>query len=130
MATRCQTVPRSSFWLQDPIGTQSFFVRGNLRTRNRDPVTLGYSSILAKVPITRSHNGVEKYQGSYSFSIQGSSKGEEHPGDPVYVSMAPDGSARLKCHAKECNGVKHVLPRKPQPFAFTAYLVPFFWNGV
>ena len=52
-------------------GTGHFFVRGNLRTRNRDPVTLGYSNLLAKVPITRAHNGVEKYsQPGYAFAIQ------------------------------------------------------------
>lgn len=52
-------------------GTPHFFVRSNLRTRNRDPVSLGYSNIIAKIPITRSFNGVEKYS-SYgsSFAIQ------------------------------------------------------------
>lgn len=43
-------------------GTSSFYIRSNMRTLNRDPVSLGYSNIIAKIPITRSYNGVEKYQ--------------------------------------------------------------------
>jgi hypothetical protein len=38
--------------------TTSFYLRSNLRTRNRDPRTLGYSSIIANVPITKPHNGL------------------------------------------------------------------------
>ena len=43
-------------------GTSSFYIKSNMRTLNRDPVSLGYSNIIAKIPITRSYNGVEKYQ--------------------------------------------------------------------
>jgi hypothetical protein len=42
-----------------------------MRTLNRDPVSLGYSNIIAKIPITRSYNGVEKYQQpGFSFVIR------------------------------------------------------------
>jgi hypothetical protein len=38
---------------------------------NRDPVSLGYSNIITKIPITRSYNGVEKYQQpGFSFAIR------------------------------------------------------------
>jgi hypothetical protein len=40
-------------------GTTSFYIRSNLRTRNRDPRTLGYFSIIANVPITKPHNGLK-----------------------------------------------------------------------
>ena len=40
-------------------------------TLNRDPVSLGYSNIISKMPITRSYNGVEKcQQPSFSFAIR------------------------------------------------------------
>ncbi len=42
-------------------GTQSFFIRSNMRTRNRDPVLRGFGNLLASVPITRAHNGIEVY---------------------------------------------------------------------
>ena len=42
-------------------GTSSFYIKSNMRTLNRDPVSLGYNNIIAKIPITRSYNGVEKY---------------------------------------------------------------------
>jgi hypothetical protein len=52
-------------------GTTSFYIRSNLRTRNRDPRSLGYSSIIANVPITKSHNGLERYtQAGYSFGLR------------------------------------------------------------
>jgi hypothetical protein len=52
-------------------GTSHFYIRSNLRTQNRDPVSLGFSHIMAKIPITRSFNGVEKYsQSGFSFVIQ------------------------------------------------------------
>ena len=52
-------------------GTSSFYIKSNMRTLNRDPVSLGYSNIIAKIPITRSYNGVEKYQQpGFSFAIR------------------------------------------------------------
>jgi hypothetical protein len=55
----------------DLAGTASFYVKSNMRTLNRDPVSLGYSNIIAKIPITRSFNGVEKYQQpGFSFAIR------------------------------------------------------------
>ena len=45
----------------DLSGTSCFYLSSSIRTRNRDPVTRGYSYILAKVPITRAHNGLERY---------------------------------------------------------------------
>jgi len=38
-------------------GTTSY-IRSNLRTRNRDPRSLSYSSIIVNVPITKPHNGL------------------------------------------------------------------------
>ncbi len=52
-------------------GTTSFYIRSNLRTRNRDPRSLGYSSIIANVPITKPHNGLERHtQVGYSFGLR------------------------------------------------------------
>jgi hypothetical protein len=42
-------------------GTTSFYLHSNLRTRNRDPRILGYSSIIANVPITKPHTGLERF---------------------------------------------------------------------
>ena len=42
-------------------GTSSFYIKSNMQTLNRDPVSLGYPNIIVKIPITRSYNGVEKY---------------------------------------------------------------------
>ncbi len=53
------------------VGTSSFYIKSNMRTLNRDPVSLGFSNIIAKIPITRSYNGVEKYQQpGFSFVIK------------------------------------------------------------
>jgi hypothetical protein len=38
-------------------GIISFYLRSNLRTRHRDPRFMGYSAIIANVPITKPHNG-------------------------------------------------------------------------
>lgn len=46
----------------DLAGTSHFYIASNLRTNNRDPLTLQASNILAKVPITRAPNGIEKYR--------------------------------------------------------------------
>ena len=48
------------------VGTTSFYRRSNMGTRNRDPRTLGYSSIIASVPITKWHNGLERFNQSGS----------------------------------------------------------------
>ena len=42
-------------------GTSLFYIKSNMRTLNQDPVSLGYSNIIAEIPITHSYNGVEKY---------------------------------------------------------------------
>jgi hypothetical protein len=45
--------------------TASFYLRSNLRTRN-----LGYSSIIANVPITKPHNGLERFtQSGFTFGL-------------------------------------------------------------
>jgi hypothetical protein len=55
----------------DLAGTASFYIRSNLRTRNRDPRSLGYSSIIANVLIIKPHNGLEKStQAGYSFGLK------------------------------------------------------------
>ncbi len=52
-------------------GTTSFYLRSNLRTRNRDPRTMGYSSIIANIPITKPHNGLERFsQSGFMFGIR------------------------------------------------------------
>jgi hypothetical protein len=51
-------------------GTTFFYLRSILRTRNRDPRTLGYSSIIANVPITKPHNELERFnQSGFTFGI-------------------------------------------------------------
>ena len=52
------------------VGTTSFYLRSNLRTRNSDPRTLGYSSIIANVPITKPNNGLERFnQSGFTFGL-------------------------------------------------------------
>jgi len=52
-------------------GISSFYIKSNMRTLNRDPVSLGYSNIIVKLTITRSYNGMEKYQQpGFSFAIR------------------------------------------------------------
>ncbi len=52
-------------------GTTCFYIRSNLRTTNRDPRTLGFSSILANIPITKPHNGLERFsQPGFSFGLR------------------------------------------------------------
>jgi hypothetical protein len=52
-------------------GTTNFYIRSNLRTRNRYPRSQGYSSIIANVPITKPHNGLERFtQTGYSFGLK------------------------------------------------------------
>jgi len=41
-------------------GTSSFYIKSNMRTLKRDPSSLGYSTIIAKISITRNYHGVEK----------------------------------------------------------------------
>ena len=54
----------------DLQGTSSFYIRSNIRTRNRDPKGLGYSSILSKIPITRAANGIERfYEPGFTFGV-------------------------------------------------------------
>jgi len=51
-------------------GTTCFYLRFNLQTRNRDPSILGYSSIIANVPITKPHNGLELLtQSGFTFDL-------------------------------------------------------------
>jgi hypothetical protein len=51
-------------------GTTSYYLCSNLRTRNRDPRTLGYSSIIANVPITKPHSGLERFTRSgFTFGL-------------------------------------------------------------
>ena len=52
------------------VGTTSY-IRSNLRTRNRDPRTLGYSLIIANAPITKPHNGLERFsQTGFKFGLK------------------------------------------------------------
>jgi hypothetical protein len=51
-------------------GTTSFYLRSSLRTRNRDPRSLGYSSIIANVPISKPHNGLDRFtQSGFAFGL-------------------------------------------------------------
>jgi hypothetical protein len=53
------------------VGTTSFYIRSNLRTRNRDPRKIGYSSIIANVPIVKPHNGLERLsQTGFAFGLK------------------------------------------------------------
>ena len=52
-------------------GTTCFYIRSNLRTKHRDPRTLGFSSIIANIPITKPHNGLERFSHSgFSFGLR------------------------------------------------------------
>ena len=51
-------------------GTTVFHLRSNLRTKNRDPRTLDYSSIIANVPITKPQSGLELFtQTGFTFGL-------------------------------------------------------------
>jgi len=51
-------------------GTTSLYLRSNLRTRIRDPRTLGYSSIIANVPIIKPHTELERFtQSGFTFGL-------------------------------------------------------------
>ena len=53
-----------------PCRHNIFYLRSILRTRNRDLRTLGYSSIIAKVPITKHHTGLERFnQSGFTFGL-------------------------------------------------------------
>ena len=74
-------------------GTSHFFVRSNLRTRNRDPVSLGFSSVLAKIPIERNFNGIQKFEAPfYKFSIS------ERSIHYILVSILDDSLEPVKFH--------------------------------
>ncbi len=52
-------------------GTTSFYLRFNLWTRNRGPRTLGWPSTIANIPITKPHNGFERfYQSGFTVCIR------------------------------------------------------------
>ena len=74
-------------------GPSHFFVRSNLRTRNRDPVALGFSSVLAKVPIERSFNGIQKFEAPfYKFAIS------ERSVHYIVVSVLDDSLEPVEFH--------------------------------
>ena len=52
-------------------GTISFYIRSNLRTRNKDPRTPDYWFIIANLSITKPHNGLERFtHAGYSFGLK------------------------------------------------------------
>ena len=53
----------------DLSGTSSIFVRSNLLTRNRDPVTKAVSNILAKVHVSRNFYEIEYFSSQQRFAI-------------------------------------------------------------
>ena len=53
----------------DLRGTGTFFIQTNLRTRNREPVTRGFGSLLASIPITKAHNGIETFHSDIQVPI-------------------------------------------------------------
>jgi hypothetical protein len=53
----------------DLAGTSSIFIRSNLSTHNRDPVTRSQSNILAKVHITSNFNDIEYHTSTLRFPI-------------------------------------------------------------
>jgi hypothetical protein len=53
----------------DLAGTSSIFIRSNLATRNRDPVTRAASNILAKVHVSRNFNEIEFYTSQQQFAV-------------------------------------------------------------
>ena len=53
----------------DLRGTSAYYIESNLRTRNRNPVDRGAGSLLATIPITRAHNGVEIFRDDVKFDI-------------------------------------------------------------
>eukprot|EP00873_Tetraselmis_striata_P036389 jgi/Tetstr1/456653/TSEL_043354.t1 len=53
----------------DLAGTSSIFIRSNLSTRNRDPVSKATSDILAKVHVSQNFNEIEYHSSSLKFPI-------------------------------------------------------------
>ena len=52
----------------DLAGTTCFYIRSNLRMRNRDRRTLGFSWIIVNIPITKPHSGLERLS-QFGFSF-------------------------------------------------------------
>jgi len=74
-------------------GTTSFFIKSNLRTRNRDPRSLGYSNILCNVPITKAHSGLERFsQSTDSFVIK------DRVINYITIEILDDSLKRVKFH--------------------------------
>ncbi len=75
------------------MGTTSFYIRSNLRTRNRDPCLLGYSSTIANVPITKPHSGLERFtQAGYSFVL------EERSTNYIVIEILDDALQPVRFH--------------------------------
>lgn len=53
----------------DLAGTSSIFIRSNLSTRNRDPVTRAQSNVLAKVHVSRNFNEIEYHSSDLQFPV-------------------------------------------------------------
>jgi hypothetical protein len=53
----------------DLSGTSSIFIRSNLSTRNRDPVTRAQSNVLANVHVSRNFNAIEYHSSGMQFAI-------------------------------------------------------------
>jgi hypothetical protein len=93
-------------------GTSHFYIRSNLRTQNRDPVRLGFSHLMAKIPITRSFNGVEKYsQSGFSFVIQDRSI------DYIVISVLDEDLLPVEFHGGHWSITIEFSILRAQPFS-------------
>ena len=90
-------------------GTSHFYIRSNLRTQN--PVRLGFSCLMTKIPITRSFNGVENYsQSGFSFVNQDRSI------DYIVISVLDKDLIPVKFHAGHWSITIEFSVLRVQPF--------------
>ena len=91
-------------------GTNSIFVRSNLATRNRDPVSRAVSNILAKVPVTRNFNEIEFYSSRQQFTVSDRSL------SLIVIYLTGDSQEQLDFHGSEYSLTLEFSIRKKEAF--------------
>lgn len=79
----------------DLAGTTSIFLRSNLQTSHRDPVSKAASNILAKIPVTNHFNEIQHYEGDEPFTCWDQSVSF------IAVSVTDDAGRQLDLHGAD-----------------------------
>ena len=89
-------------------GTRSIFIRSNLSTKNRDPVTRAGSNILAKVHVERSFNEIEFYSSASTFALS------DRNISAVVIYLTDDAQNPLDLHGADYSLTLEVSIRKKE----------------